>query len=153
MSANKIQRLKTRRALHVAFDGKCFYCGTRLAWEGPPNHKGRQWLEVGVSTAMDIEHKVPIIRGGDHSVANVVASCKSCNAEKRLRTAEEYRLLLGLRRRAMPHRFAGEAPPPKRDYLVVVSPEAILALVAHNRTTRRSRSRWDAHGLRKTALR
>jgi len=49
----------------------CFYCG---------------------ATARTLDHVVPLIRGGNHTVGNLVAACKSCNSRKQRRTIMEWRI-------------------------------------------------------------
>jgi len=50
---------------------RCFYCGR----EGVP---------------LQIEHMVPVVRGGCTVVGNVVPACKRCNAKKGTKTAAEF---------------------------------------------------------------
>ena len=52
-------------------NGRCFYC--------------RECL-VG----FDLEHKMPLSRGGDSSRANLCLACRRCNRRKQARTAEEF---------------------------------------------------------------
>ena len=54
---------------------KCYYC------EGE--------FEVSQLT---MDHKIPIIRGGETSRSNVVTSCKDCNSQKKYFTPEEWAL-------------------------------------------------------------
>lgn len=51
----------------------CFYCGS---YENPT-----------------IDHVVPIVRGGKHSIGNIVVACKSCNSQKNRKTITEWRKL------------------------------------------------------------
>lgn len=51
----------------------CFYCGS---YENPT-----------------IDHVVPIVRGGKHSIGNIVVACKSCNSQKNAKTITEWRKL------------------------------------------------------------
>jgi 5-methylcytosine-specific restriction endonuclease McrA len=44
------------------YNQACFYCGSR--------------------TRIEIDHILPLAKGGAHSVGNLVAACKSCNASK-----------------------------------------------------------------------
>ena len=37
-----------------------------------------------------IDHVLPISRGGDHSMANLVVACKPCNSQKQASTPEEW---------------------------------------------------------------
>ena len=39
---------------------------------------------------LQMEHKIPLSRGGDHSVKNIVGACKSCNCRKHAKTPEEF---------------------------------------------------------------
>lgn len=50
-----------------AFEGECIYCGTE---------------ESEKTGTMNLEHIVPMKRGGRHHVSNFVISCRSCNAKK-----------------------------------------------------------------------
>lgn len=54
---------------------KCYYCGK----------------EVKPFTAdKQIEHKIPISKGGTNNIKNLVISCKACNSGKREKTDAEY---------------------------------------------------------------
>jgi 5-methylcytosine-specific restriction endonuclease McrA len=62
-------------ALIELWGGRCAYCGreTRL---------------------LTVDHRIPLSRGGSNSIENILPSCHVCNARKRTRTEEEFRLLL-----------------------------------------------------------
>lgn len=52
--------------LHHGFDRNiCSYCDTRITWKA----------SIG-------DHVVPISRGGEHVVSNLVPACRSCNSSK-----------------------------------------------------------------------
>lgn len=57
--------------------GVCGYCGTELlpGWQ--------------------VEHMIPLSRGGKNEPKNVISSCPTCNRDKYDRTVEEYREYLG----------------------------------------------------------
>lgn len=55
----------------------CWYCGVVL---GPGTY--------------NVEHQVPRSRGGTDDPANLVPSCRTCNAEKATKTVDEYRSTL-----------------------------------------------------------
>jgi 5-methylcytosine-specific restriction endonuclease McrA len=55
---------KERRAVHEAFEGRCDDCGAN----------------VGLS--FEIDHRVPLFRGGKHEFANWQLLCKPCHAAK-----------------------------------------------------------------------
>lgn len=50
------------RGIVSQYKGLCYYCGKKAK--------------------MTIEHLVPLSKGGDHSVANIVPACLSCNCKK-----------------------------------------------------------------------
>lgn len=56
------------------FEHRCAYCGQK-----PPEG---EWLEL--------EHLIPLTRGGFHRKSNVVPACGDCNKRKGQMTAEEY---------------------------------------------------------------
>lgn len=43
------------------------------------------------STGGEIDHVIPLSRGGTHSIGNLVAACKPCNASKNNRTITEWK--------------------------------------------------------------
>ena len=51
----------------------CYYCGDSLK-----------------SKNRTIDHKIPISRGGQTTLDNLVVSCKRCNEEKGMMNDEEY---------------------------------------------------------------
>ena len=65
------EELKT---LYYSTD-KCYYCGKEVK----PFTVDKQ-----------IEHKIPISKGGTNNIKNLVISCKACNSGKREKTDAEY---------------------------------------------------------------
>jgi len=59
------------------YGGRCGYCGT----EGP----------------LEMEHRVPIARGGTHALSNLIPACRRCNRRKGTKTEEEFRRSLAAR--------------------------------------------------------
>lgn len=53
-----------------AFDHRCAYCGA--------------------SARLTVDHRVPLMRGGPNTIANILPACKSCNSRKGRRTEAEY---------------------------------------------------------------
>lgn len=63
-------------------DGHCRYCDKQLAW----SNYGR----VGERGAWEVDHSVPISRGGTGYYRNLWPACVSCNTEKGTLTGYEY---------------------------------------------------------------
>ena len=65
----------------------CRYCGTgpmRVRWHYNP--KGRvalynDWNRLGDET-IQLDHLIPVSRGGENTAENLVVSCGTCNAKK-----------------------------------------------------------------------
>lgn len=57
-------------ALFEAYDWRCAYCGS--------------------DKALTVDHRVPLSRGGDDSVQNLIPACPSCNSSKHDRTELEF---------------------------------------------------------------
>lgn len=57
----------------------CYYCYVALVFESP-----------SVPQSAEVEHKTPISRGGEHSYANCVLACRTCNRSKHALTEEEF---------------------------------------------------------------
>ena len=65
---------ETLNFIYDKSDGYCHYCGKRLAWTnyGSPEAKG----------AWEVDHGVPLSRGGSDHMRNLWAICVECNREK-----------------------------------------------------------------------
>ena len=74
MSYSKTSRKKWIAA-YLRTYGRCAYCGLHLEDE-----------------AVTIDHMEPRARGGCSEHRNLVIACKSCNASKKDRTLDEFRL-------------------------------------------------------------
>jgi len=55
-------------------DGECFYCGKRLSFAN--------YGDVGGHGAWEVDHFIPISRGGAHQPHNWVPACIDCNTRK-----------------------------------------------------------------------
>ncbi len=60
------------------FAGRCAYCGVRAK--------------------LTLDHVVPVSRGGQHSIGNILPACGGCNSRKRARFITEWRLGRSARR-------------------------------------------------------
>ena len=74
-----------RTRLRAAQGGKCRYCGVRLD-----------------SAYMEVDHKVPLSRGGSNDRRNLQLLCGPCNRRKGRATDAEFRLKYGIRSKAPP---------------------------------------------------
>lgn len=63
---------------------RCDYCERDLICEGT-------YVKGGMVAGFTVDHIVPTVRGGKDEWSNFVPACSSCNAQKREKTAEEYR--------------------------------------------------------------
>jgi 5-methylcytosine-specific restriction endonuclease McrA len=52
---------------------------------------GDRCLACGTAERIEVDHVVPVVRGGTHELANVQPLCRSCNAAKGAR-ATDYRV-------------------------------------------------------------
>lgn len=60
--------------LFARFDGRCFYCD---------------------DLATTIDHAIPLARGGQHVIGNLLPACVSCNSQKWTMTVMEFRVRKG----------------------------------------------------------
>lgn len=72
-------------AILAAFDGRCVYCGGTVR--------------------ITMDHLVPICRGGEHTVNNVVPACFSCNSRKNKVELTTFLSRLGITERAFKARL------------------------------------------------
>lgn len=61
-------------ALVEQYQGRCAYCGAK--------------------EKLEVEHKIPLSRGGTNDISNIVPACRRCNRRKRAKTDVEFRALL-----------------------------------------------------------
>lgn len=65
-------------ALVESYDGRCAYCG--------------------VAAPLEVDHRVPLSRGGTNAIDNVLPACRSCNGAKHRLTEAEFRARLAAER-------------------------------------------------------
>ena len=68
--ANKTYKV-TKKEIAKLLSMPCFYCGQK---------------------SEHIDHRLPISRGGSHSIGNIVGACASCNQSKHNKTVMEWRM-------------------------------------------------------------
>jgi hypothetical protein len=76
----KQRDLLIAQAIHDRHNWRCFYCGVEV--------KTRSTRK----TLPNLDHVVPLSRGGDHSEENLITCCGSCNSRKGTKTLEEFRV-------------------------------------------------------------
>jgi len=74
-----------RKDIYDKFKNQCAYCGIAL----------NKLNET-------IDHLIPRRRGGKNNIENLIASCRSCNCSKSLKTLDEFRLYLSLNKASAP---------------------------------------------------
>ena len=72
----------------------CGYCGCNLVPFGEDDKycylTNGKWVLVDGFFWSYLDHKIPVARGGNNDIENMVLSCRSCNRRKGKKTAEEF---------------------------------------------------------------
>ena len=66
-----------RQQIYDKCNGHCAYCGCKLEYKN-----------------MQVYHVIPLCRGGEDAMSNMLPSCRSCNHYKATLTIEEFRKYL-----------------------------------------------------------
>jgi 5-methylcytosine-specific restriction endonuclease McrA len=61
------------------YNYQCFYCH----------------IEVKRGINLHLDHKLPLSRGGSHTIDNLVPACQTCNLKKGTKTVEEFLIIKG----------------------------------------------------------
>jgi len=77
MSLTATEKEELLYELWLEQDRKCYYCGIKIQLKH-----------------CELDHKVPVSRGGSDTKKNMVAACHNCNKEKGNKTVAEYRRYL-----------------------------------------------------------
>ena len=79
---------KKAKKIYNKTGGRCFYCGIEL----PKNtdFKDDGGLIVSSRRNWDIEHVIPLSRGGTNDIDNLVPACQYCNGTKMVKTCQEF---------------------------------------------------------------
>lgn len=78
---NPESKLETQRRRRAVASGAVSTL-TRAEWAGRLEEYGGMCAHCVVCPATEMDHVVPLARGGDHELENVVPACRSCNARK-----------------------------------------------------------------------
>jgi hypothetical protein len=84
-------------------------------WKALLEQHGHRCAYCGVEgMLLLIEHRTPLSRGGDHTSANIVPACESCNLSKGAKTEAEWREVKDAREAVAQERGATVAEPIRR---------------------------------------
>ena len=65
---------KEREAVYNKMSGRCAYCGEPIGF-----------------CAMQVDHVIPLRKGGEDTLENMMPACRSCNRYKSTLTVEQFR--------------------------------------------------------------
>jgi 5-methylcytosine-specific restriction endonuclease McrA len=63
---------------------------SRRDWNRLTNRHGGRCAYCNASAPLTMDHVVPIIRGGQHAIGNILPACLSCNSSKRARLLADW---------------------------------------------------------------
>lgn len=66
--------IKERQKVYRKFNGRCAYCGKKIAIRD-----------------MQVDHILPLHKGGENSPDNYNPACSACNTQKGMLTVEQFR--------------------------------------------------------------
>ncbi len=72
---------------------------TSAQWLALLEYHGGRCAYCGSDVLIELDHRIPLIRGGSNSIDNILPACRRCNRRKHQRTEEEFRALLQRERR------------------------------------------------------
>jgi 5-methylcytosine-specific restriction endonuclease McrA len=70
---------RTKDEVYSRSDGWCAYCSKELDFD-----------LLSTVSGPNIDHRIPVSRGGDDSLENLALVCRTCNQRKGVRTVEEF---------------------------------------------------------------
>lgn len=82
---------KLLRKLWERTNGNCGYCGIQMAWPKKGNTHSEGYEKSLVAST---DHIIPLHKGGEHVVSNMLCCCSGCNSLKANRSLEEFRVYL-----------------------------------------------------------
>jgi len=82
---NQVRRNIRKRKWKQAMDPKECLAANRLIaeWKSEPDFECRYCRETFPISKLQVDHYVPVSKGGKHSVDNIKKSCPECNSQKR----------------------------------------------------------------------
>lgn len=91
---DKVNASRQKRRAMVANAAGSF---TPLDWRSRLDYYGGKCVYCGSTENIEIEHRIPLSRGGTNFPANLVPACKSCNCSKGTKTEKEFKQHLALK--------------------------------------------------------
>lgn len=88
-AANPDQRREYGRRRSVVLRGVAWR-HTRPEWLDKSALLGNVCIYCGEVKPLTRDHKIPLVRGGNDAIENIVPACRRCNCRKGRRTATEY---------------------------------------------------------------
>ena len=73
-----IDEFLTRKSVWQSTGPFCYLCGVETYFEKP---RGMHW-KTAEPQMVEIDHVVPLSKGGNHEIENTAITCSSCNKEK-----------------------------------------------------------------------
>ncbi|GBR26997.1 hypothetical protein AA11826_0002 [Komagataeibacter oboediens DSM 11826] len=67
-----------RKAIWARFEGRCFYCATEVTYYSKKHN------------SLEIDHVVPVSKGGSDDDRNLACACRNCNRSKNNMSANEF---------------------------------------------------------------
>lgn len=64
---------------------------TRRDWRRLVARFGHRCAYCGLKRRLTVDHVIPLIRGGEHRIGNVLPACRSCNSSKKDKLLAEWR--------------------------------------------------------------
>lgn len=83
-------RGQNRRVRQTAAEGSF----TPQAWLALVEQYGGRCAYCGAAAPLEVDHRIPLARGGSNAIDNILPACRSCNARKHLMTEAEFRARL-----------------------------------------------------------
>jgi 5-methylcytosine-specific restriction endonuclease McrA len=87
LAAHRLHQFKRKQLISATCDGTLNDITLKVIYDTEHCYYCRTITDVDNRT---LEHKIPLIKGGTHSITNCVMACKKCNCSKGSKTDIEY---------------------------------------------------------------
>ena len=89
--ANNPDQLRVQRNIRQKRIGLAMYTADDLQWIRVMQGDRCVYCKVALVNRSELDHILPLARGGKNNLYNLQFLCKSCNARKHIRTDQEFR--------------------------------------------------------------